>query len=90
MSHELVGVVQSVNNGKAVIALRNNLKIGDKIEFLTAGLENQTFDVKEMFSTKGNPIKSGRNEEVVLLPIHQGVCENDLIRRSLTHSSPLS
>jgi putative protease len=83
MSHELVGIVHSVNNGKTIVALRNNLEIGDDIEFLSTGLENKTFEVKEIYDKKGEPIESARNEDIVLLPMHRGVKENDLIRRAL-------
>lgn len=83
MSHELVGVVHSVNNGDAMVALRNTLKIGDKIEFLSSGLENRTFDVNEMRNAGGAPIESGRNEELVVLHTQPGVRANDLIRRAL-------
>ncbi len=83
MSHELVGVVKSVNNGKAEVSLRNNLKTGDRVEFLTNGPGDKTFEVTEIFNEKGYPVSSGRNEETVLLPIVPGVRENDLIRRAL-------
>ncbi|MBI5665891.1 MAG: U32 family peptidase [Nitrospirae bacterium] len=87
MSHELVGVVQSVNNGKAVVTLRNNLKIGDKIEFLSTGLENKTFGVTEMYDENGRPVESGRNENIVSVPSVPGIRKNDLIRRSLNISA---
>ncbi|MFQ5900181.1 MAG: U32 family peptidase [Thermodesulfobacteriota bacterium] len=84
MSHELVGVVKSVHNGKATVTLRNNLKTGDKIEFLSIGLENRSFDVIEIYDNKkGCPIESGRNEDVVLIAIPKGVRANDLIRRKI-------
>ena len=83
MSHELVGVVQSVNNGKATVALRNNLAVGNKIEFLTAGLENQSFKVTEIHDSKGTLIEAGRNEEIVAIPSQPGIRGNDLIRRRL-------
>jgi putative protease len=83
MTHELVGVVQSLNNGNAVIALRNNLSVDDNIEFLTPGLENQLFLVTEMQDMKGNPAETGRNEESVSIPAIKGIRENDLIRRTL-------
>ncbi len=83
MSHELVGIVESVNNGKAVVALRNNLSTGDKINFLSTGLEDRIFEVDEMYDEYGIPVESGRNEETILLPVHNRVRENDLIRRPL-------
>ena len=86
MSHELVGVVRSVINGKAVVSLRSSLKIGDHIEFLSDGLEHKTFEVNEMFDEEADPLESARNEDTVLLPIQYGVRENDLVRRPLKHS----
>ncbi len=83
MSHELVGIVQSVRNGKAVVALRSSLKTGDHIEFLSQGLEHQTFEVTNMYDMEEDHIESARNEESVLLQIQSGVRENDLIRRRL-------
>ena len=82
-SHDLVGVVTSVINGKAEVALRNTLKIGDNIMFLTTGLENEIFSVTELFNEKGVPVDSGKNENTVLMPVLPGVRENDLIRRPL-------
>ena len=83
MSHELVGVVQSVDNGKTVVSLRNNLKIGDKVEFLSSGWENRTFDVTEIYDENGKPVESGRNENIVSIPSIPGIREHDLIRRPL-------
>jgi putative protease len=87
MSHELVGIVRSVSNGQAVVSLRNNLKTGDKIEFLSSGLENRTFDVLEIYDENGKPVESGRNENIVSIPFPPGVRENDLIRRPLNISA---
>jgi putative protease len=83
MSHELVGVVRSVSNSQTFVSLRNNLKIGDKIEFLSAGLENRTFDVTEIYDENGKPVESGRNENIVSIPSIPGIRVNDLIRRPL-------
>ena len=86
ISHEFVGIVQSVNNGKAGVALRNNLKIGDSIEFLSTGLENKIFKVMEIHDAAGIPVESGRNEEMVFISAQNGVRENDLVRRPLKTS----
>ena len=87
MSHELVGIVESVNDGQGLVALRNLLKAGDKIEFLSSGLENRLFEIREMKDQRGNPVESGRNEERVIISIPEGVRENDLIRRPVRSSS---
>jgi putative protease len=83
MSHELVGVVRSIRNGEASVELRNTLRVGDAIEFLSPGLENRTFGITEIYNEKGNPIEIGRNEERVLLSVEKGVRERDIIRRPL-------
>jgi putative protease len=83
MNHELVGIVQSIKNGVAAVALRNTLQIGDTIKFLSPGLENRTFGVMEIHDVRGNSIETGRNEDIVFLPVEEGVRENDLIRRPL-------
>jgi putative protease len=86
MSHELVGVVQTVRNGKAAVALRSSLKIGDVVEFLSTGLEHKRFDIKELYDMDDDPTDSGRNDELILLPIPPGVRENDLIRRPMKYA----
>ncbi|MBI5055614.1 MAG: U32 family peptidase [Nitrospirae bacterium] len=86
MSHELVGVVKSIRNGKAVVALRSSLRAGDYIEFLSSGLEHKTFEVQQLFDLEEDRIDSAKNEEQVLLPIQPGVREHDLIRRPLKPS----
>jgi len=83
MSHELVGVVQSVSGGRALIALRNTLKVGDTIQFLSRGAGNLTSTVTELYDQADRPAESGRNDEMRIIPVHTGVRENDLIRRKL-------
>ncbi len=85
-SHELVGVVKSVNNDRTVVALRNNLKTGDVIEFLSGGMENRPLKVTELYNKNGQSVDSGRNEETVALQAYPGVKENDLIRRALNNN----
>ncbi|UCH45795.1 MAG: U32 family peptidase C-terminal domain-containing protein, partial [Nitrospiraceae bacterium] len=62
---------------------RNNIHVGDNIEYLSTGLEGQSFEVKELFNTAGFPIERGRNEETVALPMHPEVRKYDLVRRKL-------
>jgi putative protease len=84
MSHELVGVVQSTINGKAVVSLRNTLKVGDTIEYLSIGVKNNSFDLTDIVDMRGKAVESGKNGDIVLLPVQSGVKENDLIRRPLS------
>jgi len=81
MSHELVGVVLEVNNGTAKVGLRNRLDAGDKVEYLTPGLEEKLFDIDLIKDIEGAVISSARNEDIVFIPVPTGVRQNDLIRR---------
>jgi putative protease len=81
MSHELVGVVESVRNGKGLVALRNTLAPGDTIGFLTSGLEGEHFEVGEILDENGQPVDMGRNNEKVEIRLPSGVREKDLVRR---------
>lgn len=81
MSHDLVGIVKSVHNGRTDILLRNNLSTGDSVEFLSTGLEERSFLVDNICNDKGKPVDVGRNEEIVSIPSVHGVRENDLVRR---------
>lgn len=83
MTHEFVGVVRKIENGKAEIALRNRINKGDTIEFLTPGLEGKTIQIDELLDADGNPIEGGKNSETVTIPVLEGVRVNDLIRRPL-------
>lgn len=81
MSHELVGVVLEVNNGTAKVGLRNRVDVGDRIEYLTPGLEEKLFDIDLIKDIEGAVISSARNEDIVFIPVPKGVRQNDLIRR---------
>jgi putative protease len=84
MSHELVGIVKSLDNGNARVALRNTLKLGDTIQFLSPGIENRSYQVRKIFSKEGLPIDSGRNEHIVMIPSAPGVRAHDIVRRPVT------
>ena len=60
-----------------------NLKLGDTIQFLSPGIENRSYQVKNIFSKEGLPIDSGRNENIVMIPSEPGVRVNDLVRRPI-------
>jgi putative protease len=81
MSHELVGIIQSRNGSKAKVLMRNNLSIGEKVEFLTTGLEGKMFPVDALEDEDHSPLESTRNDEIVWLPVPEEVRAGDLIRR---------
>ncbi|MBI4690911.1 MAG: U32 family peptidase C-terminal domain-containing protein [Nitrospirae bacterium] len=60
---------------------RNRLNVGDKIEYLTPGLEDTLFKIDSMKDLEGACIDSAKNEESVFITIPKGVRQNDLIRR---------
>jgi putative protease len=82
MSHELVGVVAGVQEGRAEVLLRNRLDASDMIEYLSPGLEDERFKVCEMTDADGTPLTTARNEDIVVISVPPGVRGNDLIRRS--------
>ncbi|MBI5205735.1 MAG: U32 family peptidase [Nitrospirae bacterium] len=81
MSHELVGVVLEVNNGFAKVGLRNRVDAGDRIEYLTPGLEGKLFAIDSIKDIEGAVISSARNGDIIFIPVPKGVRPNDLIRR---------
>ncbi|GAB4488346.1 MAG: U32 family peptidase [Thermodesulfovibrionales bacterium] len=83
-THELVGIVVTVDNGSGKIALRNRLSIGDEVEYLSPGLEERLFAVSSMKDSEGSARDSARNEETVFVQVPPGVRPNDLVRRRKT------
>jgi putative protease len=81
MSHELVGVVSDVRDGRARVLLRNRIDASDLVEYLTPGLEEQRFEVTEMTDQEGEILTTARNEDTVFIRVPAGVRKNDLIRR---------
>jgi putative protease len=82
MSHELVGVIIEVNEREAKVALKNRLDAGDKIEFLSRGLEDKLVSVEPFKDEEGKTVVSARNEDVVFMSVPDGVRAGDLIRRA--------
>lgn len=81
MSHELVGVVLSVEGGAAAVGLRNRLDLGDILEYLSSGQEDIRHELRSMKDTDGVEIDSARNEQTVFIEVPEGVKKDDLIRR---------
>lgn len=81
MSHELVGIVLEILNSIARVELRNRLDMGDVIEYLSQGLEEKLFALESMKDADGMDITTARNEDIVFMPVPEGVREGDLIRR---------
>ncbi len=81
MTHELVGVVRSVNGGSGTIGLRNRVDTGDEVEYLSPGLEGKPHTVGMMRNADGDEVMTARNEETVSWALPSGVRPGDLVRR---------
>lgn len=88
MSHDLVGVVADISGNTAKVELRNRMDRGDRIEFLSPGLEEKVFSVMSMKDGEGLDLESARNEDVVYVSVPEGVREKDLIRRRRNFGRP--
>ncbi|MBF0344689.1 MAG: U32 family peptidase [Nitrospirae bacterium] len=80
-SHNILGTVKSIKDGWGEVALKTKLTLGESIEFLSPGLENAVFSLREMKDAFGNHITSARNEDTVVIPITEGVRQNDLVKK---------
>lgn len=81
MSHELVGIVLEIKDSIARVELRNRLDKGDPVEYLSPGLEDKLFKLESMKDAEGMDITTARNENIIFMPVPEGVRSNDLIRR---------
>ncbi len=82
MSHELVGVVMGLREGKATVQMRNRLDVGDSVQYLSPGLEDRSFAVDALWDEAGEEIVSARNEQTVYMRVPEGVRSSDLVRRA--------
>jgi hypothetical protein len=87
MSHELVGVILEIDGNMAKVGLRNRLDLGDTIEYLTPGIEEELFMIESMKDEERMNINSARNEDIIFIQVPKKVRENDLIRRKKDFSS---
>lgn len=81
VTHEFVGIVGQINEGRAAIHLRNNLKMGETLTFISGGFDECDQPVGEFWDAGGNSIEIARNGDTVYAMVPEGVREGDLIRR---------
>jgi putative protease len=84
MNHTLMGIVLVRIEGKAKILMRNRLCPGDKVMFLTPGLEDRLFDIVSIENENHSPLDSTRNDEIVWIDVPEEVREGDLMRKPLS------
>jgi putative protease len=84
MNHTLVGIVLERIEGKAKTLMRIRLYPGDKVIFLTSGLEDRSFDIVSIEDENRSPLDSARNDEIVWINVPEEVREGDLVRKPLS------
>jgi len=80
-SHEFVGIVGAMNDGKGALHLRHNLREGDELVFLPPDGEAKHTVVNRFMDESGNELSIARNGDTVYFEMPDGVTENDLVRR---------
>jgi len=81
MGHQLVGVVESLHEDYAMVALRNRLAPGDAICAFTPGVEDKEFEITRILDHEGGSISQGGNGQRVRIHVPGSVREGDLLRR---------
>lgn len=89
MSHELVGTVLGINGSTAMVGLRNRLDAGDRLEFLSPGMEGEKFTINSIKDKDGIEIATARNEDIIFISVPLQVRVNDLIRREKNFSDTM-
>jgi len=84
MNHTLIGIVLDRARGKAKVLMRNRLYSGDKVIFLTPGLEDRSYDISSIEDENHSALDSTRNDEIVWITVPKEVRAGDLIRKPLT------
>jgi len=83
MSHSLAGIVLDRNGTMARVLMRNRLYRGEKVEFLTPGLEGEMFEIEWMEDEEHLPLESARNDETVYMPVPESVRAGDIMRKRI-------
>lgn len=79
--YAIAGVVKGVTDSTATVLLKGNLAAGDEIFFLSSGIDNGSYIIKELRDAEGEPLAIARNEDIVFIEVPEGVKKNDIIRR---------
>ncbi|MCI4625935.1 MAG: U32 family peptidase [Candidatus Magnetoovum sp. WYHC-5] len=82
-THALIGIVCDVKHGKAQVLLRNNLKSGDRVEYLSNGYNSGFVNITSIEDLENNIVDCARNEKIVWISAHEGVKVNDIVRKKL-------
>ncbi|MDH5657661.1 MAG: U32 family peptidase [Spirochaetia bacterium] len=86
-THDFVGILGDIEGDEAVLHLRNNLKPGDDLTFITSGPGNINLTVNFVRNANGEDLDIARNGDSVRISVPAGVRENDIVRRKLNVST---
>ncbi len=83
--YELAGIIDSFwddtdKKNTAMISVRNTLRPGDELVYLSPGLEDRHIPLEDMTRVDGRPVDIAKNGETILLGVPEGVRPMDLIR----------
>lgn len=82
-THALVGVVEDVQNGKALVNLRNTLKLGETVEYISKVVEESMVEIVNITDIENIPVDNAKNSDIVWVNAPKGIMVNDIIRRSV-------
>lgn len=84
-THDFVGLVREYDKatGMAIVEQRNNIKLGDEIEFAQPGDQhNFTQKIDKMFDESGEFIKVAPHpQQIISMPVSQPVAKFSMLRR---------
>ncbi|MBP2634167.1 MAG: Peptidase family [Firmicutes bacterium] len=83
-THSFIGLVKDYNpaTGMATVEQRNNMKVGEKIEFMQPGMDNFAQTITQMFDEEGNSITVAPHpQQIVTMPVVEPVVPYAMLRR---------
>jgi putative protease len=86
MTHELIGITLNVQDGKAQVALRNNLTIGDNVEFICRNSSSIPIKITFMYGQDNQCLLRAHNNDIVTIGCPPAPQAGDIIRRRITSS----
>lgn len=80
-SHDMMGHILEVRDGKAAIQLKNPLQRGESLEILLANGHVLGLQLDQLWDITGSAIEQGQPNQVVLFPAHADITTDLLVRK---------
>ncbi len=84
-THDFGGIIRQKDDRRILLAPRAVLRPGDRIQFLSQGIETEDFTITGVFSEAGTEVEATRSEALAYLefdrPVPDAVQVMDIIRR---------